>query len=85
MTPTAIIMDLLRFIRADLAEVKADVRDLKLRMARLERVTGSHDSSRSRAGITGQNSLLSLVGSANGLWGPDSRETIRQLRDEWDR
>jgi hypothetical protein len=30
-------------------------------------------------------SLLPLAGSGRGLWGPDSRSTLRALRDEWDR
>ena len=29
-------------------------------------------------------SLLTLAGSGRGLWGPDSRATMRALRDEWD-
>jgi len=33
----------------------------------------------------GQRSLLSLAGSGRGLYGRDSRATVRQLRDEWDR
>ena len=32
-----------------------------------------------------QRSLLPLEGTGRGLWGPDSRETLRQLKDEWDR
>lgn len=32
-----------------------------------------------------QQSLLPLEGSGRGLWGKDSRNTIRRLRDEWDR
>jgi prevent-host-death family protein len=32
-----------------------------------------------------QRSLLSLTGSGRGMYGEDSRATIRQLRDEWDR
>jgi antitoxin (DNA-binding transcriptional repressor) of toxin-antitoxin stability system len=30
-----------------------------------------------------QQSLLEFVGSGKGLWGRDSRETLRRLRDEW--
>ena len=29
--------------------------------------------------------LTPLMGSGRGLWGEDSRRTIRELRDEWDR
>lgn len=32
-----------------------------------------------------QRSLLPLAGTAAGLWGPDSAETLRALRDEWKR
>jgi prevent-host-death family protein len=32
-----------------------------------------------------QQSLLPLEGSGRGLWGRDSRRTIRALRDEWER
>jgi prevent-host-death family protein len=32
----------------------------------------------------GQQSLLSLVGSGKGMWGPDVRRAIRELRDEWE-
>jgi prevent-host-death family protein len=32
-----------------------------------------------------QISPLSLAGSGKGLWGRDSRKTLRKLRDEWDR
>ena len=32
-----------------------------------------------------QQSLLSLAGSGKGFWGEDSTQTIRQLRDEWER
>jgi hypothetical protein len=32
-----------------------------------------------------QKSLLALAGSGRGLWGRDSRKTLRKLRDEWDR
>lgn len=32
-----------------------------------------------------QHSLLSLVGTGRGLYGPDSRATLRHLRDEWNR
>jgi len=34
---------------------------------------------------SGQQSLVSLRGSGNGLWGEDSVQTIRDLRDEWNR
>ena len=30
-----------------------------------------------------QRSLLSLSGSGAGLWGDDSTQSIRELRDEW--
>jgi prevent-host-death family protein len=30
-----------------------------------------------------QQSLLSLSGSGRGLWGEDSNQTLRELRDEW--
>jgi len=33
----------------------------------------------------GQQPLLPLAGSGRGLWGRDSRRTIRKLRDEWSR
>lgn len=36
-TPENLVLEMLRAIRADLAEVKADVRDLKLRMNSLDR------------------------------------------------
>jgi prevent-host-death family protein len=32
-----------------------------------------------------QQSLLPLQGSGRGLWGKDSRATLRKLRDEWNR
>ena len=32
-----------------------------------------------------QVSLLGLQGSGRGLWGDDSRKTLTELRDEWDR
>ena len=32
-----------------------------------------------------QRSLLSLTGSGRGLYGRDSRVTLRRLRDEWSR
>ena len=32
-----------------------------------------------------QRSLLPLAGSGRGLYGRDSRTTLRDLRDEWDR
>lgn len=32
-----------------------------------------------------QKSILGLAGSGKGLWGKDSRRTLRRLRDEWDR
>jgi prevent-host-death family protein len=32
-----------------------------------------------------QRSLLSLAGSGRGLYGRDSRATVRRLRDEWNR
>jgi len=28
-------------------------------------------------------SILSLAGTGQGLWGPDSRKTVKRLRDEW--
>jgi prevent-host-death family protein len=37
------------------------------------------------AGPSRQQSLLSLTGSGRGLWGKDSTETLRELRDEWSR
>lgn len=33
----------------------------------------------------GQIPLTSLAGTGRGLWGPDSRQTIRELKDEWER
>jgi len=33
----------------------------------------------------GQQSLLSLVGTGKGIWGPDVRRAIRELKEEWDR
>ena len=36
-------------------------------------------------GVGRQISPLSLAGSGKGLWGRDSRKTLRRLRDEWDR
>ncbi|HUB85499.1 MAG TPA: type II toxin-antitoxin system Phd/YefM family antitoxin [Rhizomicrobium sp.] len=32
-----------------------------------------------------QQSLLPLAGSGKGLWGDKSGETLRKLRDEWER
>ena len=32
-----------------------------------------------------QHPLTPLAGSGRGLWGPDSGETLRELRDEWSR
>jgi prevent-host-death family protein len=32
-----------------------------------------------------QASLLPLAGSGRGLWGKDSAQTLRRLRDEWNR
>ncbi len=32
-----------------------------------------------------QQSILPLRGSGRGLWGKDSRHTVRKLRDEWER
>lgn len=32
-----------------------------------------------------QSPLSALKGSGRGLWGPDSRRTVRELRDEWSR
>ena len=32
-----------------------------------------------------QKSLAALAGSGRGLWGKDSRKTLRRLRDEWSR
>ena len=32
-----------------------------------------------------QLSILPLEGTGRGLWGEDSRETIRALKDEWER
>jgi prevent-host-death family protein len=34
---------------------------------------------------TAQRSLLPLTGSGRGLYGRDSRVTLRRLRDEWNR
>ena len=39
---------------------------------------------RYRAGIR-QQPLLPVRGSGKGLWGDDSIQTIRDLRDEWNR
>ena len=37
-------------------------------------------------GIAGQQrSLLPVEGSGRGLWGADSRRTVRRLRDGWSR
>jgi prevent-host-death family protein len=35
--------------------------------------------------VSAQRSLLSLAGSGRGLYGRDSRATVRRLRDEWNR
>ena len=35
--------------------------------------------------IDRRKSLLPLTGSGRGLWGKDSRRTLRNLRAEWDR
>jgi len=32
-----------------------------------------------------QQPLWSLVGTGKGLWGPDIRRAIRELKDEWER
>ena len=32
-----------------------------------------------------QQSILPLAGTGRGLWGEDSRRTIRELKDEWER
>jgi len=32
-----------------------------------------------------QQSFLPLMGTGRGLWGKDSRRTIRRLKDEWER
>ena len=34
---------------------------------------------------TRQESILPLLGSGKGLWGKNSTQTIRKLRDEWSR
>ena len=39
----------------------------------------------SSGGANSQRSLLPLAGSGRGLYGRDSRTTLRDLRDEWDR
>jgi prevent-host-death family protein len=36
-------------------------------------------------GASPQRSLIPVAGSGRGLWGKDSRRTIRKLRDEWSR
>jgi prevent-host-death family protein len=36
-------------------------------------------------GAARQQSLLPLAGTGKGLWGRDSRQTIRRLKDEWGR
>jgi prevent-host-death family protein len=33
----------------------------------------------------GQQSMLALEGTAQGLWGKNSRATLKKLRDEWSR
>lgn len=35
--------------------------------------------------IAHQKSILPLKGSGRGLWGKDSGQTLRDLREEWDR
>ena len=35
--------------------------------------------------IVQQKSILPLKGSGRGLWGKDSSQTLRDLREEWDR
>jgi prevent-host-death family protein len=37
------------------------------------------------AGARRQRPLAPLAGSGKGLWGSDSRRTLRRLRDEWSR
>jgi antitoxin (DNA-binding transcriptional repressor) of toxin-antitoxin stability system len=37
------------------------------------------------AALPRQPSLTSLEGTGRGLWGSDSRRTLRRMRDEWDR
>lgn len=37
------------------------------------------------SGARRQKSLLAIEGSGRGLWGRDSSETLKQLRDEWSR
>jgi len=34
-------------------------------------------------GKSSQKSILPLAGSGKGLWGSNSRTTLRRLRDEW--
>ncbi len=36
-------------------------------------------------GASEQQSLIPIAGSGRGLWGKDSRRTIRKLRGEWSR
>lgn len=37
-------------------------------------------------GVRGrQQPILALEGSGRGLWGKDSRRTLKKLRDEWNR
>jgi prevent-host-death family protein len=40
---------------------------------------GAHEA------VLQQRTLLPLAGSGRGLWGEKSSETLRKLRDEWDR
>jgi len=35
--------------------------------------------------LSQQRSLLPVAGSGRGLWGEKSTDTLRKLRDEWDR
>jgi prevent-host-death family protein len=35
------------------------------------------------AAASKQKSLVALAGSGKGLWGKDSRHSMRRLRDEW--
>jgi len=39
----------------------------------------------SLAGLSEQQSLLSVMGSGRGLWGANSTRALRKLRDEWTR
>lgn len=60
------------------------LREFLLEM-RLAQMLVSAQPRRRTVGSQAQIPLTSLAGTGRGLWGPDSRQTIRELKDEWER